>query len=203
MSKEKVKTQPDISLTSPAHQEAIAACTEHYKLWQRNVVDRYKGMSEEEIKLDLRATAFPFAVCMENWISDFNFSSLVRNANGFGASAVYYIGNKKVDRRGMVGCHNYTDVIFLPTIDEFRILNNEYTFVGLDNVPGAIPLPSYSWSPKSLMIFGSEGTGLTPMMQAMCNDIVAIPMFGSVRSFNCSSASAVVMYDYLSKYKTQ
>lgn len=203
MSKERVKTIPDLSLTSPPHQAAIATGTEHYKLWQRNVLDKYKEMSEEAIKLDLQATAHPFAVLMENWISDFNFSSLVRNANGMGAKAVYYIGDKKVDRRGMVGTQNYTDVIFIPTIDELVKLKEKYVFVGVDNVSGAISLPSYSWASNSLIILGSEGTGLTKTIQDICQDIVAIPMFGSVRSFNCSSASAVVMYDYVSKYKNE
>jgi tRNA G18 (ribose-2'-O)-methylase SpoU len=54
-----------------------------------------------------------------------------------------------------------------------------------------------------MMIFGEEGPGLTLAMQALCKDIVHIEMFGSVRSFNCGSASAVAMYDFVSKYKAR
>lgn len=40
--------------------------------WTYNVVDKYKGMSVEAIKLDLDEKAFPYAVLIENWQGDFN-----------------------------------------------------------------------------------------------------------------------------------
>lgn len=197
--KQKIQTVPNFADSSPAHQAAIAAGDDHFRSWQYNVADHFKDKTVEEIKQTLQATANPFAVCMENWISDFNFSSLVRNANGFNSKEVFYIGDKKFDRRGMVGCHNYTDVNFLSSIDEFLKLKDKYVFVGIDNVSNSIPLTTYNWAPNSLMIFGSEGTGLTPAMLAMCKDIVSIPMMGSVRSFNAAVASGIVMYDFILK----
>jgi tRNA G18 (ribose-2'-O)-methylase SpoU len=184
----KIATTPNLADSSPEHQKAIAAGNDHFK-----------DKTVEEIKKELKDTSFPFAVCMENWISDFNFSSLIRNANGFNAKEVYYLGDKKFDKRGAVGTYNYTDVKFLSSIDDLVKLKNDYIFVGIDNVVGSVSLPTYHWSPNSLMILGSEGTGLTPTIQAMCKDIVSIPMSGSVRSFNASAASAIVMYDYVSK----
>jgi tRNA G18 (ribose-2'-O)-methylase SpoU len=200
MSKPKVKTSPNLGDTSPAHQKAIADGEKHFRAWEYNVADHFKDHTVDEIKWTLKDTAFPFAVMMENWIGDFNFSSLVRNANGFNAEKVFYLGVKKWDKRGAQGVYNYTDVNFISSIDELIKLKERYVFVGVDNVVGSIPLSTYIWAPNSLMIFGSEGTGLTPEVQAMCQDLVSIPMYGSVRSFNCSSASAVVMYDYVSKY---
>jgi len=198
--REKVKTTPSWLEESPKHKAALANISEHFYTSHQNVIDEFKGKCPEDIKNILKKTAHPFAVCMENWIGDFNFSSLIRNANGFNAKEVYYIGNKKYDKRGSVGSNNYIDVNWIATIDDLKYLQNKYVFVGIDNIPGSISLPKYDWAPNSLMIFGSEGTGLTNTIQKMCKDIVSIPMFGSVRSFNCSSASAVVMYDYITKY---
>lgn len=198
--KQKLQTIPNLSIDSPVHQQALADGDSHYRSWTYNVADQYKGMTTEEIKEAVKKTSNSFAVCMENWISDFNFSSLVRNANGFNAKEVFYIGDKKVDRRGMVGCHNYTDVNFLSSINEFIKLKDKYIFVGIDNVSNSVPLTTYKWEPNSLMIFGSEGTGLTPAMLSMCQDIVSIPMMGSVRSFNAAVSSGIVMYDFISKF---
>jgi len=200
MSKERTRTKPNLADTSPAHLAAISAGNDHFRAWEYNVIDAYKDKTVEEIRQHLRETAFPYAVCIESWAYDFNISTCIRNANGFNAKEVFYIGNKRFDKRGCKGVHNYTDVKWLPTIDDFIHLKERYKIVGIDNVPGSVPMPSYKWEPNSLMVFGSESVGLTPAMQAMCSDIVNIPMMGSVRSFNCGCASAMAMYDYTSKF---
>lgn len=195
----KIKTKGDLSATSEPHIAALKRGADHFREDDRNVADHLKGKSVEEIKAHLNDTGYPFAVCFEHWINDFNIATGIRNANGFNAKEVYYLGNKKWDRRGAVGVHNYTDVKFLESLDDLAALQSKYTFVGVDNVPGAVDITSYSWDKNSLIIFGEEGVGLTPGMQAMCKDIVYIPMFGSVRSFNCGTSSGIAMYDYISK----
>jgi len=199
--REKVRTKGDLSVTSEFHQEAIRQGEAYFKPKSQNVIDKYKGKSDEEIKTILQQTANPFAVCFEHWIGDFNLSAGVRNANGFNARKVFYLGDKKWDRRGAVGTHNYTDVEWLATIEDFMRLQDEYTIVGIDNVPGAVPLSSYQFVENTLFVFGEEGVGLTPAMQSMCKNIVEIPMYGSVRSFNCGVASGIIMHEFVSRFK--
>lgn len=201
MSTPKVKTKDDFSATSPLHQEAIAKGSEHFKSDDRNIADKFKNKSEEEIKNILQKTGYPFAVCFEHWINDFNMATGVRNANGFNAKEVFYIGTKRWDRRGAVGVYNYTDVKFLESAEELLALKDKYTFVGIDNVPGSVDMYTYNWERNSMLIFGEEGVGLTPQMQSLCRDIVHIPMYGTVRSFNCGTASGIAMYDYVAKQK--
>jgi tRNA G18 (ribose-2'-O)-methylase SpoU len=189
--------------SSLAHQAATLNPDDNYRAWQRNVADHLKEKSEEEIKQILRETTHPFAVCFEHWIGDFNMATGVRNANAFNAKEVFYIGDRKWDRRAAVGVHNYTEVQWIPTIEDFIKLGEKYVIVGIDNVPGSVPISSYRWPENTLMVFGEEGPGLTPAMQSFCKDIVHIEMFGSVRSFNCGSASAIAMYDFVSKYKAR
>lgn len=195
--RERIKTIPNLADSSPAHQAAKAAGNDHFRAWEHNVIDSMKGNTEDEIREHLRTTANPFAVCFEHWISDFNMASGIRNANAFNAKEVFYIGDKKWDKRAAVGVYNYTEVQWLPTVEELNKLHDKYIFVGIDNVPGSITISNYNWPSNALMVFGEEGVGLTPAMQAMCNDIVEIPMFGSVRSLNCGVASGIVMYDYM------
>lgn len=203
MSKVKVRTRGDMALQSPEHRIAMEDPEANYRVWQRNVADPLKGKTVEEIQQILRETANPFAACFEHWLGDFNMATGVRNANGFNAKEIYYIGDKKWDRRGAVGVHNYTEVQWIPTVSDFALLRERYTFVGIDNVPGSVPMRSYEWPENTMMIFGEEGPGLTPAMQSWCKDIVHIEMFGSVRSFNCGSASAIAMYDFVSKYRAK
>lgn len=203
MSKEKIKTQPNLVDTSPAHQAAIASGNDHFRMWERNVIDEFKSLSEDEIKIKLQATAFPYAVCFENLINDFNIASGIRNANAFNAKEVFYIGDKKFDRRGMQGVHNYMNIKWLSTIEEFLTLKATYRIVGFDNIAEAKAISSYTWIPNTLIVFGSEGAGLSSGMKDMCDEFVYIEQFGSVRSLNVATASGIAMNDFVSKYRAK
>jgi len=174
--------------------------TNHYiELQSRNVIDKYKDLPTEEIKKRLQETSFPYAVCFEHWVGDFNMSTGVRNANAFNAKEVFYLGPKRWDKRGAVGTNHYIDIINLPSINDLIKLKDKYKFVGVDNVPGSISLKDHKWEDNTLLIFGEEGVGLTKEVQDLCTTIVAIDMFGSVRSLNCGTASGIVMYDFTQK----
>lgn len=196
--REKVKTIPDLSLTSNLHLEALKEGKEFFHK-PLNVCDRLKHLSQDEIKLHLNKTSNPFAVLFENFINDFNLGTGIRNANGFNAREIFYIGNKKWDRRGSVGSYLYKDVNWLSNIDEVLSLKEKYTIVGVDNVPGSIPMEDFDWQPNTLLVFGEEQCGLTPYIQSVCSSIVHIKMYGSVRSFNCGTSSGIAMYDLVNK----
>jgi len=198
----RARTTPDFAEASPKHQNSINNREEVFREWQYNVADHLKGKSIDEIKSILIETSFPFAVCFEHWTYDFNISTGVRNANAFNAREVFYIGDKKWDKRGAQGVYNYMNMYWLSTIEELMRLKDRYIFVGVDNVPGSIPINSHKWQKNTLMIFGEESTGLTPAMQDLCSVIVNIPMYGSVRSINCGTASGIAMNDFVTRYKS-
>lgn len=169
--------------------------------WQFNVVDEFKGLTVDEIRVELKKRALPFAVCMGNIQGDFNFSTLIRNANAFGAQEVFYFGKKKWDRRGAQGTYKYTDVTYLDSIEQLKTLQNQYTLIGVDNVQGSVSLHDFVWPVNPLMIFGEEACGLSEEVLSLCSFVVEIPQRGSVRSINVGCASSVVMYDYAAKIK--
>jgi tRNA G18 (ribose-2'-O)-methylase SpoU len=166
----------------------------------RNVVDKYKGWHADLIKKDLNAHTFPYAAMMQSW-GDFNMGTMIRNANAFAAKEVFYCGKRKWDRRGAQGTYNYTSVSFLEDLDSVKALTEKYHLIAIDNVPGATPLNLFDWPHNSLMIFGSEGEGISKDILNLCERIVEIPMYGSVRSLNCGTSSGIVMADYVRKYQ--
>jgi tRNA G18 (ribose-2'-O)-methylase SpoU len=175
---------------------------ESFTSWQYNVIDEYKSLSQQEIKEKIIAKQLPFAVMMENWQGDFNLATVIRNANAMGAQKVFYLGAQKgYDRRGTTGTHHYTDVVFLPNIEELKALKSEYkTFIGVEQVENSINLPNFQWpTEKFLILLGEEGCGLTQNAIKLCDQFVEIKQIGSVRSLNAGVASGIVMYDILSK----
>jgi len=194
-----MRTTPDLTSTSPAHIEA-AKDKNYLWEWNRNVIDEFKSLTNDEIKAKLRETAFPYAVCIEHWLQDFNIATCIRNANAFNASEVFYLGEKKWHRTGSLGVQNYTPIKFLQSIDEFLKLKTKYTIVGVDNYSGAIPINNFEYPDNPLFVFGGEGPGLTPGMQELCEHMIYIPQFGSVRSINAGTASGIIMNDFVTKF---
>lgn len=138
---------------------------------------------------------------MQHIRGDFNFSTVIRNANAFAAKEVFYIGKKKFDRRGAVGTYLYTKVRFLSDSESLVRLKDEYLFVGVDNIEGSVLIETFVWPDKPiLLLFGEEGGGLTSEVIRLCDVIVAINQYGSVRSLNVGTASGIVMYEYVKNY---
>lgn len=178
---------------------------------ERNVIPKYKTWSDEKIKADLQAKALPFSVAMMQLQGDFNIGTLVRNANAFGAREVFYVGNKKWDRRGAVGTYHYIDVKHFYTVDEFLdYACQHYTLIALEGreqvkeiVPELYvhPIFSYTWPEEPVcMIFGEEGAGLGDDVLYTCDQAVEIPQTGSVPSLNVGVASGIAMASYVAQY---
>lgn len=167
--------------------------------WTTNVRDQYKHLSTQEIKSTLAESALPAAILMINLSGDFNIGTVIRSANAFNLTEVFYFGKKKFDRRGAVGCHNYTDVTYLSSMEEVVSLKDKYEFVAMETSSNAIPMYKHVWKPNSLIIMGCEAHGLSEDVLSICDHILEIPMRGSVRSFNVGSCASMAMYDYVSK----
>jgi len=197
MKKRVVTSVPSNELLSLAEEKITFDLTGEETM--KNVIDSYKGLSQEEIRSRVRETSFPYAVLFENWIGDFNLSTGIRNANAFGAKEIFYIGRKRFDKRGAVGSYHYKDITFLESHDQILKLKDSYKFIGVDNIPGSLSMRDFMWPKNTLMIFGEEGRGLSSLMQELCECTVYIEQFGSVRSVNCGTASGITMVDYTNK----
>lgn len=177
----------------------------------RNIIDHYHYWTTEAIKADLDTKRHNFTVIASNLGNDFNIATLIRNSNAFLAKEVWIYGNKQYDRRGTVGTHNYMNFRHVKTIDNIKTeLNNlkdqhDICVVGMDNISTekriVVPLSYYSWSKTkhTVMIFGQEQIGIPDELLDLCDYVVSIPQYGSVRSLNVGTASGIAMYDYCSK----
>lgn len=170
-----------------------------------NVIDYYKEWEANAILGDLDTKRKNFTVLCSNIENDFNIATVIRNSNAFLANEVLIYGRKQYDRRGTVGTHNYTHFKHVKTIDnvldEIKNLKSEHNnlrIVGIDNVPNAQRIDTYAW-PKHqhiLMIFGQEKNGVPKELLDLCDDVLYIQQYGSVRSLNVGTASGIAMYSY-------
>ena len=85
----------------------------------RNVIDKYKGISVEEIKKDLETSRHDFHIAVENFQHDFNIGTIARNANAFNAAGIHIVGKKHWNRRGAMKTEAYMNVFHHKTVQDF------------------------------------------------------------------------------------
>lgn len=165
---------------------------------RRNVLDQYRYWRLEAIVEHLDEHRAPLHVAIQNWEHDFNIGSMVRTANAFNVSAVHIVGKRRWNRRGAMVTDRYLHVIhhddeaaLFRHLDEIGVVP-----IGVDNLPGSVPLETTRLPERTCLIFGSEGPGLTDEMVAGCERLVAISQYGSTRSMNAGAAAAIAMYHW-------
>ena len=165
---------------------------------RRNVVDRYRYWTVEAIVADLDTRRHPFAVAIENWRHDLNIGTVVRTANAFLAREVIVVGNRRWNRRGAMVTDRYQHVRHVASPADLAGLG--YDIVGIDNLPGSVPLESFSLPAKALLLFGQEGTGLSAAAREVAPVTCSIAQFGSTRSINAGVAAGIAMHAWIRQH---
>jgi tRNA G18 (ribose-2'-O)-methylase SpoU len=171
---------------------------------RRNVLDRYRYWSNEAIVADLDRSRHPFHVAIENWQHDLNIGTVVRTANAFNADGVHIVGRRRWNRRGAMVTDRYLHVRHHPSIEDLVAwaVDAELTIIGIDIVPGSVPLETTVLPERCLFLFGQEGPGLSPEAQAASSLVCSIAQFGSTRSINAGVAAGIAMHSWIRRYAT-
>jgi tRNA G18 (ribose-2'-O)-methylase SpoU len=175
---------------------------------RRNVADQYRYWSVEAIVADLDTRRHPFHVAIENWAHDLNIGSVVRTANAFNAAGVHIVGRRRWNRRGAMVTDRYLHVTHHPDADALAewaasagpVTNKRLPIVGIDNVPGSVPIEGYALPRECVLLFGQESTGLTAEAQAACDVVLHITQYGSTRSINAGAAAAIAMHAWVTQH---
>jgi tRNA G18 (ribose-2'-O)-methylase SpoU len=169
---------------------------------RRNVVDRYRYWRLDAIVADLDERRHPFHVAIENWQHDLNIGSIVRTANAFLAAEVHIVGRRKWNRRGAMVTDRYQHVRHHPGIAGLASYaeSRRLPLIGIDNLPGAVPLETYPLPHDCVLLFGQEGPGLTEEAHGVCDAVLSIAQFGSTRSINASAAAAIAMHAWVRRW---
>lgn len=168
----------------------------------RNVVDRYRYWSMAAIVADLDTRRHSFQVAIENFSHDMNIGSVVRTANAFTAELVHIIGHRRWNRRGSMVTERYQHVLHHETIDQFVqwARDHDLVVIGVDNMPGAVPLETFDLPARCILVFGQESAGLSQPAQQACDAVLSIAQFGSTRSINVGAAAAIAMHAWVRRH---
>lgn len=166
----------------------------------RNLVDEFKGKSNEQVRAELGERRNSLEVAIENVEHDFNVGTIVRSANNFNVGIVHIIGRKKYNRRGAMCTDKYLEIKYWTDFESFvvdqRARGREIVAIE-NNTERAKPIHQKIFSKNTTLIFGSEGNGISAELTAAADDVRFIESFGSTRSLNVGVAAGVAMYEWV------
>ena len=171
---------------------------------RRNVTDQYRYWTVEAIVADLDARRHPFHVAIENWQHDLNIGTVVRNANAFLAASVRIVGRRRWNRRGAMVTDRYQHIAYHSSAEDLSAwaAGEGLPLIGIDNLPGSVPIDTAELPRECVLLFGQEGPGLSEAARAAVSSVVSIRQFGSTRSINAGVASGIALHEWIRRHAT-
>ncbi len=143
-------------------------------------------------------------VLLEDLFQPHNASAALRTCDIFGVQDVHVVQTKyefkAVDTISM-GATKWVDVTAHASITEAidTLKKDGYRIVATTPHRQSYSLPDLPLDQKTVLLFGSEQTGLSDAALAQADMFVKIPMFGFVESFNVSVSVALCLYDVINR----
>lgn len=190
----KQKEQLSKIVSSDSHQSAVAAIKEKHS------VDIKSFLKEAEEK------SSSLVLMVDSIFDPQNLGAILRSAECFGADLVIFSKNRGADltpvaSKASVGASELLDIVkvsnLADTLKKFQ--DAGYWSVCADGGEGAESLETFSFPEKTLLIVGSEGVGVQPLIKKNTDFRVKIPMKGNIDCLNVSQATSVMLYAYSSR----
>ncbi len=140
----------------------------------------------------------PLLVICDGITDPYNLGAIIRSAECCGAHGVI------IPKRRAVGLTPLVTKASAGAIEHMaiaKVTNIAATVESLKKAgvwtfaaeAGGTPLHQTDFTGPCAIIMGSEGDGVSQLVQKTCDAIVSIPMYGEVNSFNVSAAAAILL----------
>jgi tRNA G18 (ribose-2'-O)-methylase SpoU len=138
-----------------------------------NIVDKFRGMTNSEIRDAIAPRMLPFAIMAVNITMCLNISNMIRTANLCGASKFIIFGRRKYDARGCVGAQNYVPIEKVAAIPDISLINfEEITTEETDDMLDAQVFIDYIKTNNYLPVFMEQDKFSRPATNGNIKEII-------------------------------
>ncbi|MES2273482.1 MAG: 23S rRNA (guanosine(2251)-2'-O)-methyltransferase RlmB [Chlamydiota bacterium] len=141
-----------------------------------------------------------FVLMLDEIFDPQNFGALIRSAECFGLDAVAWSKNRGCDLTPMVAKASSGASEILPLIRISNLADSVEKFkeAGFEVVaallnPNSESAFSFAYAQKTVLIVGSEGEGIQPLLQKKADRSIYLPMKGKIQSLNVAQATAALL----------
>lgn len=132
-----------------------------------------------------------------------NVGAIIRSCDQFGVSLVVlpdHRGTKDIYNNEVVARSSAGSVAWVPVSIVTNLVRavqelKEAGFWIFGADAGGTSLNKIKFPAKSVIVMGSEGSGMAKLLSRQCDEIVSIPTCGKIDSLNVSVAAGVLLYE--------
>lgn len=162
---------------------------------------RYPTVDLEDI-LDRAGNEPPFILVLDHIEDPHNLGAILRTAEIVGVHGVIIPRRRAAGISPTVvnvssGAAEHMRIAELPNLTRaLKTLKQANIWVaGVENDPAAQPYHRADLSGPIALVIGSEGTGLSRLVQETCDFLIKLPMRGKIESLNASVAAGLALYE--------
>lgn len=164
-----------------------------------NIVDFDNWLADVGSKAEGRCTV----VVLDSVTDPHNVGAILRSADQFGASLVIMperhssnkINDNDVIQRSSAGAASWVTCSVVTNLVRCveKLKSNGFWVYGAD--AGGTSVQEGKFADRTVLVMGSEGTGISRLLKEQCDSIVSIPTCGKIDSLNVSVATGVLLYE--------
>ena len=129
-----------------------------------------------------------------------NLGAIMRTCDAVGGAGLILLGNTTDPHHPDAVRASMGSLFALQVVragfDEFVAWKAAHGYTVVGTSPAATQeYRAVAYPPATILLMGSERTGLSPTQQAACDQLVRIPMVGTADSLNLGVATSIVLYE--------
>ena len=159
----------------------------------------YQTVSLEEIIIKAKKKEKKIIVMLDNISDPHNLGAIMRSADVFEASGIIIPKHNSVTLNATVaktsaGAINYVPVAVVNNLNQaIKTLKDEGYWVVSTDGSAEMSYSSIKYDFPVVVVIGSEGKGVSPLVLKNSDYIVKIPQYGHVNSLNASVAAGILL----------
>ena len=173
--------------------------------WLASLPSDYDVSSEQSgaLKNKIGENAYTTVLVLDSVTDPHNVGAIIRSCDQFGTSLVILpqarsandIAHNEVIARSSAGAAAWVPVSIVPNAVRAvqRLKDAGFWVYGAD--AGGESIASVDFARRAVIVMGSEGKGISPLLSKQCDAIVSIPTCGKIDSLNVSVAAGVLLYE--------
>ena len=157
-------------------------------------------LSADALLAALASREKAFVVVLDSITDPHNTGAIIRSADQFAVDAVVLperrsAGDFQTVSKISAGAAAWVPLLYtanlVRTVEELK--RNGFWVFGAD--AQGEPLPHTKFPDKTILMMGSDGSGISRLLKASCDSFTAIPTSGKLDSLNVSVAAGILMYE--------
>ncbi|MBR5669263.1 MAG: 23S rRNA (guanosine(2251)-2'-O)-methyltransferase RlmB, partial [Spirochaetales bacterium] len=162
---------------------------------------RIREMSVQDFCKSLKEDQGALVLALDEITDPHNLGAILRSADQFSAALIIVPERRSASANETVirissGAAQYITMATVPNLARELDVLKDYGFWVYGADMNGDSSYNMKFPKRTVIVMGSEGSGMRSLVRAKCDHIVSIPMSGHIDSLNVSVAAGILMYEF-------